>query len=219
MAEMSQLPLPSQPDRPAPAEAGTGPGRWLVPGLAAFAAVAAGSALIGLLAGLVWAHVAPRALYVVVSGGAEAVNPEGSAFIGADGWFCVIGVAGGIVTGLLGYALAVRRYGPLPMAGIFIGGLAAAYLALWIGQRSGMTEFITRLGDSKSGTLLRAPIKLGAHGAVAFWPLAAGLAAGALEGLALLRERRMAGASTGGYTGTHARGTALAGGPDAESGE
>jgi hypothetical protein len=219
MAEMSQLPLPSQPDRPVSAEAGTGTGRWLVPGLAAFAAVTAGSALIGLLAGLVWSQVAPRALYVVVSGGAEAVNPEGSAFIGADGWFCVIGVAGGIVTGLLGYVLAVRRYGPLPMAGIFIGGLAAAYLALWIGQRSGMTEFIIRLGDSKSGTLLRAPIKLGAHGAVAFWPLAAGLAAGALEGLALLRDRRMAGATAGGYAGTHARGTALAGGQDAESGE
>jgi hypothetical protein len=219
MAEMSQLPLPSQPDRPVPAEADTGTGRWLVPGLAAFAAVVLGSALIGLLAGLVWSQVAPRALYVVVSGGAEAVNPEGSALIGADGWFCVIGVVGGLVTGLLGYVLAVRRYGPLPMVGIFIGGLVAAYLALWIGQRSGMTEFITRLGDSKSGTLLRAPIKLGARGAVAFWPLAAGLAAGALEGLALLRERRAAGATAGGYRGTHARGTALAGGQDAEPGE
>jgi len=176
MAESSQHPFPSQPG-PVPGQADTTAGqRRLGPGLVAFAAVVLGSALLGLLAGFVWLHLAPRPLYIVVSGGAEAVNPEDSAFIGADSWFCVVGIAGGIISGLLGYLLAVRRHGAFPMAGILSGGLAAAYIAMWIGQRSGMAAFFQRLAASKPGTLLRAPIKLDAHGALAFWPPAWSLA-------------------------------------------
>jgi hypothetical protein len=194
MSETSQLPLPSQPGRPVRGEADPGAGRPPGPGLIAFAAVVLGTVLLGLLAGLLWAHAAPRPEYVVVSGGAEAVNPEGGAFIGADAWFCVIGAAGGLVSGLLGYLLAVRRHGALAMAGVLCGGLAAAYLAMWIGQRSGRAAFFGALAVSKPGTLLRAPLKLDAHGAVAFWPLAAGLVAGGIEALVLLRERRLAAA-------------------------
>lgn len=214
MAETSQPPLPSRPGRPVPGEPGPGAVRRPGPGLLAFAAVVLGSALLGLLAGFAWMHLAPRPLYVVVSGGAEAANPEDSAFIAADGWFCAVSVAGGIVTGLLGYLLAVRRHGALPMAGILAGGLAAAYAAMWIGQRSGTAAFFQRLAASKPGTLLRAPIKLEAHGALAFWPLAAGLVAGGIEALVLLRERRRAQAQQRAFSGAHAHAAAAPpGGP------
>lgn len=213
MAESSQHPFPSQPG-PVPGQADTTAGqRRLGPGLVAFAAVVLGSALLGLLAGFVWLHLAPRPLYIVVSGGAEAVNPEDSAFIGADSWFCVVGIAGGIISGLLGYLLAVRRHGAFPMAGILSGGLAAAYIAMWIGQRSGMAAFFQRLAASKPGTLLRAPIKLDAHGALAFWPLAAGLVAGSIEALVLLREQREFQAQQRTFTGAHAYGSAGPAGP------
>ena len=160
-------------------------------GLLALLAAAAGSVLLGLAAGAAWLALAPRVTFIVVGhGSANVLNPETTAFIAADGWFCAVGVAGGLVTGALGWAFAVRRYGPLPMAGLLAGGAAAAYAALWVGQHAGLAAFNARLAAARTGALLRAPLVLGAHGAVAFWPLAAGVVAGGLEGIALLRERR-----------------------------
>jgi hypothetical protein len=209
MAETSQLPFPSQPGRPVPGEADTGAGQSPGPRLLALAVVVPGSALLGLLGGWVWAHVAPRVVYVVVGGGANAVNPETSAFIAADAWFCLIGVAGGVISGLLGYLLAVRRYGAVPMAGILVGGLAAAYVVMWIGQQAGRAAFDSALVASRPGTLLRAPIMLGAHEALAFWPLAAGLVAGGIEAAALLRRRQRVLAQHGGRRGTPGHGGAM----------
>jgi len=54
--------------------------------------------------------VAPRALVQVVSKGTVAVvNAETGAFIAADLWFCLIGVAGGLLTGTFGYWIIIRR--------------------------------------------------------------------------------------------------------------
>jgi hypothetical protein len=208
MAETSPRPFPSQSGRHVPGHAAAGAGRSRRGSLLALVAVVLASALLGLLGGIIWAHSAPRVVYVVVSGGAQAVNPETSAFIVADAWFCLIGVAGGLISGLLGYQLAVRRYGALPMVGIFGGGLAAAYVVMWVGQRAGRAAFESRLVASKPGTLLRAPIMLGAHGALAFWPLAAGLVAGGLEAVAMMRERQRALARLGAQSGARAYGPA-----------
>ena len=47
--------------------------------------------MLGVAAGLIWAAVAPRALLQEVGHGeAQLVNAESSAFILADGWFCLI---------------------------------------------------------------------------------------------------------------------------------
>ena len=83
-----------------------------------FAVPLAGSALLGLPAGYIWGEVAPRALLQEIgTGTAQLVNAETSAFIVADAWFCVIGAAAGLVTGMLGYWLlltprAATRGGP-----------------------------------------------------------------------------------------------------------
>ncbi|MGO9294388.1 MAG: hypothetical protein ACLP52_11045 [Streptosporangiaceae bacterium] len=193
MAETSQLPLPGRPGRRAPGARHGGSRRSVAGSLLATAAIVAGSALLGLAAGAAWQAVAPRALFIVVSrGAANVANPETTAFIAADGWFCILAAIGGVATGLLGYALAVRRYGPLPMAGVLAGGVAAAYTARWAGQRAGLTAFNSRLATARAGTLLHAPLTLGAHSALALWPLAAGLVAGGLETVVLLRERQQA---------------------------
>jgi hypothetical protein len=72
----------------------------LVPSLA----VVVGTALLGVAGGYLWAAVAPRvALVVVGRGAADLVNSETSAFIAADGWYCVICLVGGVISGLLGY--------------------------------------------------------------------------------------------------------------------
>lgn len=146
--------------------------------------VLAGSALAGLAAGLVWAAVAPHPVYTVVSRGVgDVVNPETSAFIGADAAYVVLGLVTGGLIGLVGFLAAVRRHGPVAMLGVVLGALSAGLVAWWTGEQPGAAEFNRQLLSSRTGTLLRAPLTLGAHSAVAFWPLASCLVAGILVAL------------------------------------
>jgi hypothetical protein len=191
MAEPSQLPLPLGPGSAQPADGPAGAGRVLSTALIVLVAVIGGTALLGAAAGFVWSAVAPRALVVVLGPGMPyPVNEETSAFIVADGWFAVLTVAGGIISGLLGYRLAVRRHGALAMAGVLAGGAVAALIAEWIGQQSGAAGYHHALAAGRSGVLLRAPLMLGGRGTLALWPLAAGLVAGGIEAAIQLRERR-----------------------------
>src|SRR5258708_32738448 len=112
MPDNSRPPPPGGPASPRTADARPGPppGRALL----AVVLVLAGSAVIGLAGGLLWAVVAPRVryqMYTLHPPTAYATNPETSAFIAADGWYCFIALAGGALIGLLAYLFAVRRYG------------------------------------------------------------------------------------------------------------
>jgi hypothetical protein len=155
------------------------------------AAIVVASALLGVAGGLAWAALAPRAAFLVASPGtAYVVNPETSAFIAADGWFSIVAVGGGILIGVGGYLAGVRRYGPLPAVGALAGAVAAAFLASWTGRRVGLAAFRHELSVAKAGVVIRQPVVLGAHGALAFWPLAAAAAIGAIELAAAIRDRR-----------------------------
>src|SRR5262245_63173210 len=88
---------------PGPGPAGGRAGRQasVAGSIVAAAAILIGSTLLGLAGGLVWASLAPRAVYVVIGhGSANVVDPETSAFIAADAWYCLIGAAGGLIIGL-----------------------------------------------------------------------------------------------------------------------
>ena len=175
-------------------DTGPGPGRiparlrWAL--LALIAAVAA-SALLGLLTGLIWSAVAPRALLVIQGRGvAYVLNSETDAFIVADAWFCLLTAVAGLICGLAGYLVAVRRYGALPLVGLLLGGVAGSWLAMWIGQQQGLAGFRAQLATSPAGTRLREPLVLGGHGALAFWPLFAGLLVGSVEVVSQAMDRR-----------------------------
>ena len=158
--------------------------RWraAVPAVVAALAVAAGTAALGVLAGLVWAAAAPRPLLVMTAPGAAAlVNTETNAFIAADAAFCVVCLVGGTISGALGYLFAVRKHGPLAMAGLLAGALAAAFVARWVGEQSGLATFHHQLATLPVGARLRDSLALGATGALGFWVLAAGAVAGGLE--------------------------------------
>jgi hypothetical protein len=190
MAEPSQHEIPPGPDR---RRHGSGLVLGMPGVVVAVAAVLVGTALLGVAAGFAWAAVAPRALAVVAGrGSADVVNPETNAFIAADGWFTLLTAVGGIVSGLLGYVLTVRRHGPLAMAAVVVGGLPAALIAMWIGQQSGTAAFNHALEVGQSGVLVQAPLSLGGIGALAFWSLFAGLTAGGIEIVSQLRERQAA---------------------------
>jgi hypothetical protein len=155
-------------------------------------AVVAGTVLLGVLAGFLWAVVAPRPLLVMTARGTAAVvNAETSAFIAVDGWYCFICLAGGLVSGLLGYLLAVRRHGPVAMIMVLVSALAAALITLWIGEHVALASYHHLLATLAPGAKLRAAPSLGARSAIAFWPLGAGLMAGGMELAAWLRDRQV----------------------------
>ena len=137
----------------------------------------AGSAVLGVVAGLIWAAVAPRALLQEVARGqAQLVSAESTAYISADGWFCVIVAVGGLVTGLLGYLILVRRAGWAAVAGLVLGGLAAALVALWVGENMGLGTYNHQLASSAVGVFFNSSLALGAKSGLAFWPLLTSLA-------------------------------------------
>lgn len=169
-------PAASQPEPPATVGRA---GRW--PQAGVFLTEVAASTALGVAAGFGWAAAAPRPLLVMTGRGmAGLVDVETSAFISADASFCMICLAGGGVSGLLGYLFAVRRHGPVAMAGVLTGALAAAFAARWVGEQSGLATFHHLMATLPVGAHLHDSVMLGAGGALAFWPLAAGLVAGGL---------------------------------------
>jgi hypothetical protein len=147
--------------------------------------------LLGVAAGFLWAAVAPRPHLVMTGpGAAQVTSAESSAFIGGDGWYCLICVVGGIISGLAGYLLAVRGHHPVGMALVLLSGLAAALIVLQIGQHSGQASYHHLLSTLPAGRHLSASLSLGARSAIALWPLAAGIMAGALELNDVLRDRK-----------------------------
>jgi hypothetical protein len=141
-----------------------------------FAAPLIGSALIGVLAGLIWGEVAPRAvLQEIGSGTAQLVNAETTAFIGADAWFCVIAAVAGLITGLIGYRFGVApRTGggrAVVVVGLIAGAVAGAFVMLWVGEQIGLSSYNQHLAASPNGTLFHASLTLGAKSALAFWPM------------------------------------------------
>lgn len=187
-------PAPSEPGRPQePEEAETTrplpTARTARSAAGTLLATLAATAVFGIPAGYIWALLAPRALAQVVSrGAADVVNAETSAFIVADAWFVLIATIGGLVTGVAGYLLIVRRRGVPATVGLILGGLGAAALMWWIGDNYGHAQFQHRLLTSPTGTYLHAALSLGSKGALAFWPLFAALAIAIPEAVAFFRS-------------------------------
>lgn len=186
-------PGPATAVGPAQAAGWTGAAARFGGAVAVLLATAAASAAAGLLAGFLWSAIAPRALLVVQSRGvAYVANPETSAFIAAEGWFCLLTAAAGLLCGAAGYFIVVRRYGAVAVTGLVLGGVAAAVLAMWTGQQQGLAGFRSQLASSPVGAQLHEPLALAGRGALAFWPLFAALTVGAIELASQSAERKQA---------------------------
>jgi len=124
------------------------------------------------VAGLIWAAVAPRPLVQEIAHGeAQYVNVETTAFIVADAWFALIAAVGGLITGAFGYRFLVRGAGAAATAGLVLGAVAAALLALWVGDNIGLGTYNHLLATSPTGTFFHSSLALGAKSTLAFWPL------------------------------------------------
>jgi len=134
------------------------------------------SVLLGLLGGLIWAEVAPRVLYQEVAAGtAEVVNAETRAFFGADLWFCLLAALAGLLTGVLGYRLAVASRTGFARAaaalGLILGAVGGGFAMMWLGGQIGLSAFNHHLASSADGTVFNGSLALGAKSALACWPL------------------------------------------------
>lgn len=164
-------------------------------------AVTAAVALLGVPGGFIWAAITPRVAVVVTGhGAAEVINPETKAFIAADGWFCVVGVIAGLLAGVAGDLIAVRRHGAVAAGGLILGGLAASLVEWWIGRNIGLASFRSSLFLSHQGAVLHGPLVLRAHGALVIWPLTSALVVGLAELLAGQRPDEQALAPPGAGT-------------------
>jgi hypothetical protein len=149
--------------------------------LRAAAVVVVVLAIIGLLVGLVWGHVAPRALYTVVDVKqrlAQQNDVESEAQVGVDGWFALIGAGVGLVTGAVAWRWRSAR-GPFLMIVIAAASLLSAVIAwrfgLWVGRHPTQSQ-LQPIFD-KVGNTFRPAIKMRAKASLFFQPVGAVIAA------------------------------------------
>ena len=171
--------------------------------LTVFAVGLAGSVVLAAIAGLVWGAVAPRAVLAEVQPGeAGLVSAESTAFIVADAWFCGITLVCGLITGLLGSRLLVRRDNWPAAAGLVLGAVAAAFMTMWVGEQIGLSTYNHLLATAPAGTVFNSSLGLGAKSALAFWPLATSAIIALIEGAR--RPQPVSGMWTEGQAGGHA---------------
>jgi hypothetical protein len=107
----------------------------------------------------------------IARGEAELVNAETAAYIVADAWFGLITAVGGLITGIIGYRVLVRRAGAAAAAGLVLGAIAAALVTLWVGGNIGLGTYNHLLASSPTGATFHSSLALGAKSTLAFWPL------------------------------------------------
>lgn len=145
------------------------------------AAAAVIAALLGPLAGLLWAGTAPAVTYVVVQGEPLLAEPEGQGPIGIDARFALIALVAGIVCGAAAYAAGGRGNDVALLLGLAAGGCAAAFLAWRTGHLIGLGGFQDAVRHARDGDTVTGVADLRARGVLMFWPVSAVAAYGLLE--------------------------------------
>jgi len=128
---------------------------------------------LGALAGLVWPLVADLPAYTVGANGRASTSERGLArVLGADAWFCLLGVPVGLALGLLAW----RRFRELGWPVVLVGTLtaAAAGCVCWlVGTRIGPGDFPERLAAAQPGDLVPIALALRAKASLLVWPFLA----------------------------------------------
>jgi hypothetical protein len=133
-----------------------------------------GSAVAGVLFGLLWHSFAPKVPLYSDGTAVYLRDPEGEQQIAADGVFALIGLCFGAVTGVLGYIFTRRRSAGLGVPfGLVLGGLAASYVAWQIGIHLDSKSILALAQSVPKGTTFNRPLQLGAKAVVVAWPIGA----------------------------------------------
>ena len=168
VSETSQ-PVPASPSESTPGARVRGP-------LLDLAVVAGWFLAAGLLGGWVWSRVVALP-QVTKTGDSATLSPEELVKqVGIDGWFCVIAVVGGLLSGVL--LLAWRRREPLLMVVLVVLGAGlAAWLMIHVGGALGPGDERTALRGLAEGAQVSEQLVLHAPGVAWAWPITAALGA------------------------------------------
>lgn len=126
----------------------------------------------GAVAGLVWHLVAPRTEYVFRDGVAQFTQTVPSTPVAADGWFAVIALVAGVLSGSLTQALLHRRIVGA-VIGLALGTVFASLITWQVGHWFGSAEFEQAVRTAENATTVLAPLDVRAKGVLTLWPLAA----------------------------------------------
>ncbi|MFD0687065.1 hypothetical protein [Actinomadura fibrosa] len=138
-------------------------------------------ALLGPLAGLLWAKTVPGVRYVIVQGEPLLADPEGQGPIGIDARFALIALIAGILCGAVAYLAGGRGNDVALLLGLAAGGAAAAVLAWKTGHLIGLDRFHDAARHGRDGTAVTGVADLRAKGVLVFWALPAVAVYGLLE--------------------------------------
>ncbi|WP_344895008.1 hypothetical protein [Actinomadura meridiana] len=142
--------------------------------LMTWAVTAVAVALLGPLAGLLWAKTAPEVTYLIVQGEPLLADPEGQGPIGVDARFALIALAAGALCGIAAYIAGGRVGHDIALLlGLAMGGVAAAYLAWRTGHMIGLGDFQDKVRDARDGATVTGVADLRAKGVLVFWAVAA----------------------------------------------
>jgi hypothetical protein len=157
---------------PAP---GTGPApatARVVPALVDAAIVAVWFVVAGLVGGWVWAQVTSLPQVTKHGNNATVSADELVKQVAMDGWFFVIAVVGGLLSGVV--LLAWRHRDPLLSVALVASGAGlASWLMLRTGDALGPGEPVAALRRLPDGAHVSEQLHLHAHGVVWAWPIAA----------------------------------------------
>jgi hypothetical protein len=128
----------------------------------------------GLIAGLLWWWLAPRADFRITDAGPVAIgDPSGELFVADDSVFALILFAMGLIAGGAAWFLR-RRRGVATVLALAVGASLLAVVAWQLGEALGAGPTKAQLADV--GTVVTTRLALGSPPALAFAPFAALLA-------------------------------------------
>jgi hypothetical protein len=145
--------------------------------------------VLGLVGAVVWWQITPLAEYTRTADNAQMGEDQLGVQVATDGWFFVIAVVGGLLSGLT--LLSLRRRDPVAMVLLVtLGGGLATWLMLRAGLWLGPADPKDALRAAAVGDKVPIQLKPQASAVYFVWPIAALLGAvGVIWGLDSYSER------------------------------
>jgi hypothetical protein len=131
-------------------------------------------AVVGVLAGLAWWAMAPRADFRITDAGPEPIGrPSGELLVADDAVFVLVLAVVGLIAGAAAWRLR-RRRGVATVVALAAGGVAASVVAWQVGELLGAGPTEAQLAEV--GAVVTTSLTLGSPAAVAVAPFTAVLA-------------------------------------------
>ena len=142
---------------------------------------------LGVLVGLLWWVITPTEQWIKLDGGLGAADLNSSAWFAADGWFLILGVAGGLV--LTAVTWVWVRQNPISVVvGLIVGSALLAVVAWSLGGLLGPADPKDAAASLAVGATVDGSLGLRAMGVLAAPTVAAMALVALLIALAPVRE-------------------------------